>query len=96
MTIIPLKPSDNTNNMFIPPSCTDEGGPSKCRFILGISQASTMHSPIEYNREGVPIGGGANTLTKILHCKNCTKNWTSIQTELEDLQKKERQWKEKK
>jgi hypothetical protein len=92
MSIVPPSPPDKTINA---PLCKEEET-DKCRFIIGTSHASSMHSPIEYDRKGNPVGGGGNTLTKILHCKTCSKNWISIQSELEDVQKKERVWKEKK
>ena len=90
MTIVKPSPIIPAPVPSLYPPCEDAG--KDCRFISGVSHTTCLHSPLEYNREGQPVGGGRNTLTKILHCTTCNSNWVSKATEMEDLVGKARVW----
>lgn len=55
-----------------------------CRFIASESSGQVLatHSPIEYNRKGEPVGGGANMVKTLLHCTVCKRVWTCSQSQL--------------
>ena len=64
-----------------------------CRLINEGGSMTLMHSPIVYNREGEPVGGGRNIITQTIRCQTCKKLWTSRNTELE-MVKGELKWEE--
>lgn len=47
---------------------------------------TSMHSPLIYDRDGNPVGGGSNIFTASVRCNNCKKRWGYSQTELEIAQ----------
>lgn len=63
-----------------------------CRFQDKGCQRTLMHSPVVYDKEGKPIGGGSNTITSLVKCSTCGKVWFSKQTELEQAQGKHVDW----
>lgn len=58
----------------------------------GSKNLTSQHSPLIYNRSGEPVGGGANVITRIMHCVACNKFWTAKQSELEEVQGKLPKW----
>jgi len=71
------------------PACPD--GRKDCRFSYE-GMTTLIHSPIQYDREGNPVGGGVNRVDKVAKCSVCRRVWISRQSELEDTQGKVREW----
>lgn len=69
-------------------TCTDDS----CEFVDEGESRTLMSSPIRYDRNGTPIGGGTNTVTKLCRCTAHDQRFQSKQTELEDAQGVERKW----
>lgn len=65
-----------------------------CRFVEEGVSKTLMHSPVQYDSDQNPVGGGMNIVTKIRECLECGKKWKSRQTEFEDATGKERDWEE--
>lgn len=57
-----------------------------CRFVRGYSISTAMHSPIQYDRDGRPVGGGMNTTTTEMQCLTCGRMWAEKRTDLEMAQ----------
>lgn len=72
------------------PDCPDRR--KDCRFERLGGAKTMMYSPIIYNREGKPVGGGANVCTYGIRCGTCGKFFTARQTDLETAQGKPRNW----
>jgi hypothetical protein len=53
-----------------------------------------MHCPVVYNKDGLPISGGRNKVTKSAKCLSCKKVFFSIQSEINDLYGIDRVWEE--
>lgn len=72
------------------PDCPDKR--TDCRFAEVRNMETMIHSPIEYNREGQPVGGGMNIITTTILCRECGNFWKCTQTELEKAQGVPPQW----
>lgn len=57
--------------------------PEQCRFVHEGTFSTEMYSPIEYNRQGEPVGGGNNKITRSIKCLHCQKVFCQNATELE-------------
>ena len=75
------------------PDCP-ENTPDACRFSDAGSSITCMHSPIVFDRDNNPVGGGCNTITGGVRCQTCGKMWNSKQTELERIQSVDPEWTE--
>lgn len=67
---------------------------SKCQFVSMGGSITTMYSPIVYDKDGKPVGGGSNIVTSMIRCQTCSRVWISRQTELEKAQGKPIEWEE--
>lgn len=72
------------------PDCPQ--GRTDCRFSSGGGLSTCMSSPIQYDRSGAPVSGGANTTSWRLHCSTCHSSWSEIRTDLERAQGKAPEW----
>lgn len=72
------------------PICEKCGNKARYQDLGGF--VTLMYSPLVYNKEGKPVGGGSNTRKLGIKCVNCGSIWKSHQTELEDAQGKQRTW----
>jgi hypothetical protein len=72
------------------PECPD--GRADCRFRDGGGISTSMYSPIEYDRSGVPVAGGMNRTTWNISCSVCQKRWHETRSDLERAQGKLRTW----
>lgn len=73
------------------PECP-QGRPNECRFQSLSGMSTLMHSPLEFDRSGKVVGGGANTLTRGVQCNACGNSFTSTATEFDDATGKPRVW----
>jgi hypothetical protein len=73
------------------PKCSSVS--ESCRFVSEGGSITLMYSPIQYNHNGEPVGGGGNVKTCGIRCIICKKRWMSKQTELKDAQGVAREWK---
>jgi len=55
--------------------------------------STMMYSPLVWDRDGNPVEGGGNHVSKGICCTTCGRHWSSIQTELQEAQGKPREWK---
>lgn len=62
------------------PDCPD--GRQDCRFIDAGNTSTTMHSPVQFDRSGAPVGGGMNTIAQQVQCTQCGRSWACSQSEL--------------
>lgn len=69
------------------PDCPD--GRDDCRFRHEGGSCTAMHSPIEYDRNGAPIGGGCNIMSQSVFCVACSRRFVATGTQLEFAQGKE-------
>lgn len=75
-----------------PPACSI-GNKSKCRFMPLVGERTTgLDSPLQFDLTGKIVGGGKNTVIKVVACHACNTKWTSSQTEFDDAVGKPRQW----
>lgn len=74
------------------PKC--ENGKEKCKFANLGSSRTLMHSPIQYDSEGKPVGGGNNISTTILGCGHCGKKFVARRKEIEIEQGIPLRWEE--
>lgn len=51
-----------------------------------------MYSPVIYDRNGTPVGGGGNIVRQAIKCLTCNKTWLSSAKEIEDLKGIDREW----
>lgn len=51
-----------------------------------------MYSPIVYDRQGKPVGGGANIHETTVECQTCRRRWCATASELEIHRGDERAW----
>jgi hypothetical protein len=72
------------------PDCPDSR--SDCRFVSLGASMTLMYSPIVYDKDGKPVGGGANRITSMVECRSCGKFFISNQTELQRRLKEPRNW----
>lgn len=73
------------------PNCP-QNTPNLCRFeYLGWAKTA-MDSPVIYDRDGAPVGGGGNIVRQAIKCLVCKKTWLSSAEKLEDLQGIDREW----
>ena len=63
-----------------------------CRFQNLGGTRTLLYSPIVYDRDGKPVGGGSNRVTTAVRCNTCNQTWAKTQTELEIAQDKSAQW----
>jgi len=66
------------------PECPEDRDDCRFQSLGGLSTA--MHSPVSYNREGQPVGGGNNIITDCIRCNACDRRWKCKRTELERIQ----------
>lgn len=76
---------------MIYPKCE---GTDDCRFEHEGEQSTLMYSPITYDREGKPVGGGRNKITKYIRCNRHGRNFHCTMTEFEWVTDVEPKWKE--
>lgn len=71
------------------PKC--EGGPG-CRFEHKGGHRTLMYSPITYDRDSNPVGGGCNKETRYIRCNEHSKNFKCMMTEFEWTTGVEPEW----
>jgi hypothetical protein len=74
------------------PECPDKR--DDCAFQHLGATKTLMYSPLVFNREGEPIGGGANVVTEMITCLTCDKGWTCKRTQLQIAKNETPEWKE--
>jgi hypothetical protein len=76
---------------FYPP-CPDPG--RDCRFETLPGMQTLLYSPVIYNRNGEPVGGGGNSISQSVRCLTCGKKWIESRKELEIAQGVKPNWQE--
>lgn len=69
------------------PDCPD--GRDDCRFRHEGGSCTAMHSPLVFDRNGNPVGGGGNAMVQSIHCVACNRRFVATGTELDFVQGKE-------
>lgn len=66
------------------PKCKDNR--TDCRFAHNGGFSTAMWSPIQYDRSGKAVAGGANQRSCEISCSVCGRRWAETRTELEAAQ----------
>lgn len=72
------------------PDCHDKR--ADCRFVNHGGTSTLVHSPLIYDRQGNPVGGGNNTHQTTVECLTCSRRWWSIATELQIIKGEPKVW----
>ena len=72
------------------PACPDQR--TDCRFSQTGETSTAMNSPVQFDRSGVPVAGGLNTVAVTVKCHACGREWACSQTELAWAQGAEPNW----
>lgn len=57
-----------------------------CSLVYNGGTTTLLHSPVVYDLNGKPIGGGSNKVTSSAGCINCGTHFLECRTELERAQ----------
>lgn len=76
--------------MSLLPDCPDKR--DDCRFTDAGSSTTTLNSPIQFDRSGAPVGGGANTIAQQVKCATCGRSFACSQTELAWMRGDDQKW----